>query len=81
MKKKIEIEIPDSLPNMDGADQRKEASERKLMMLVNAIAKRTKKNPVAQAAIAKKGKKVSVEMDLTAKQVSGLPVGLRKVVR
>lgn len=81
MKKKIEIEIPDSLPGMDGMDQQREAAERKLMAMANAIAKRTKKNPVSQAAIAKEGKKVSVEMDLTAKQVSGLPVGLKKVLK
>jgi hypothetical protein len=92
MKKTIEIEILEKFPGMVETNQeenkefdpRKQAAERKALALANAITKRTGKTIVdvsamKQGKVGKENKEgVSVELDLTQKQIDKLPIGLRK---
>ena len=81
MKKKIELQIPANI-NIKGKEK---LVERRALGIASAIAKRAKLAMPDEKKVKKvkkdgKGKSY-VELDLTQKQIDGLPVGLKKMLK
>ena len=78
MKKKIELQIPANI-NIKGKEK---LVERRALGIASAIAKRAKLAMPDEKKVKKDGKgKSYIELDLTQKQIDGLPVGLKKMLK
>lgn len=77
MKKKIELDIP------KGAEMNinQMIVERRTLGIARAIAKRAKLPMPDEKALKKGEKGAYAELNLTKKQIDGLPIGLRKMLK